>query len=85
MYFEIIKNIINNWDPIELLEHAPEDEYNDEILEISSRFVKEVNELVCVIYNVVKLSFGETFDKSLDDCYLIAENIIKKYKCKNNI
>ena len=31
MYFEIIKNIINNWDPIELLEHAPEDEYNDEI------------------------------------------------------
>ena len=65
MYFEIIKNIINNWDPIELL--------------------KEVNELVCVIYNVFKLSFGETFDKSLDDCYLIAENIIKKYKCKNNI
>ncbi len=77
MYFETIKKNINKWDPIELLAHAPEDEYNEEILEICNRFENEIDKLSCVIYNVFKISFGETFNKSLKDCYVIAENIIK--------
>ncbi|MCM1260429.1 MAG: DUF1871 family protein [Prevotella sp.] len=71
-----ISQIINEWDPIKVLIHTPMDEYNDETFEISNKYVNDVNELSKIIHNVFKMNFGETFNYSLQDCYMIAEKII---------
>ena len=38
MNFEIIKKVIDKWDPIDLLDHAPPDEYDIESWEILLKF-----------------------------------------------
>ncbi|MEA4831880.1 hypothetical protein SDC9_124022 [bioreactor metagenome] len=73
-----IKLIINEWDPIDLLLHAPEDEYAFEIKEIKKLLNDNINleNLSEGIYEIFKLNFGDIFKKSKSDCILIAEKIL---------
>ena len=73
-----VKKIINNWDPIDLLLHAPKDEYHSEInaIEKALALYSTDIELGNYIYNVFSKSFGITFDKSVSECVEIAQNIL---------
>ena len=79
---ECIKNIIDDWDPIELLSsYAPPDEYDSEskkISTLSENFI-EIDKICLgeIIFKVFTQSFGDDiFLKSLDECTEIAEKII---------
>lgn len=75
---EIIKKVINEWDPIGLMEFAPQDEYDDECLLIFQEFSKNQESLGKVIYDTFNKSFGEAFQDNLTNCIKIAEEIEKK-------
>lgn len=61
MKYVNIKKIIDCWDPIDLLIHAPSDEYHSEILEIENLLdsSKDIFDLTEGIYQVFVKSFGE--------------------------
>lgn len=74
-----IKQIIDRWDPIGLLAHAPEDEYHSEISEIEALLRKgtNVSALADGIYRIFSSSFGtDIFRQSRSDCRTVAENIL---------
>ena len=74
-----IKNIIDNWDPIDLLLHAPDDEYYLEIEKIEHLLnsTDDLNELAEGIFKVFEESFGEEiFVKSKDECKKIAQILL---------
>lgn len=78
-YMNYIKEIINLWDPMDLLNHAPNDEYNSEIEEIECLLnsSKDISELAEGIYQVFVKSFGENnFCMSRSECAVIAKKII---------
>ena len=80
MKFEIIKTIIDEWDPIELLSHCPFDEYDEISMELSQilNCNVDVEFLAKEIYNLFIREFGiSTFDKSVDECALIAQKIME--------
>lgn len=56
-----IKNIINEWDPIDLFPFAPEDEYNKEIEKISDILTLDISlEVLAIkIKQIFVDSFGE--------------------------
>ena len=71
MRYEKIKQIIDEWDPIGLLVHAPIDEYSQECQKIAERISETCSlELAGkVIYEVFSESFGnDTFDKNMYEC-----------------
>ena len=72
---EVVKRIINEWDPINLFPDAPENEYwseIDSIIEKSSR-LENSEELAKVIQTVFIDSFDEDiFRYSFDECLKIA-------------
>ena len=73
-----IKQIINAWDPIDLLYHAPEDEYHSEIEDIDAA-LKQTTDVVTLsdfIYNIFTKSFGCNFQKTKQECLEIANKII---------
>ena len=75
----IIKTIIDEWDPIDLLSHAPSDEYHSEIEEIEQllKSAKDKVELSTGIYNIFIKSFGEfSFQKAKSECDAIAQKIL---------
>ncbi len=78
MQYEIVKTIIDDWDPIDLLSFAPKDEY-DPISQTISKMVSKndtVESIANIVYRVSLESFGEiTFEKSKDDCMEVAKNI----------
>ena len=74
---EIIKKVINEWDPIGLIEFAPQDEYDNECLLIFQEFSRTQESLGKVIYDTFRKSFGETFQDDLSDCIKIAAKILK--------
>ena len=77
----IVKIIINDWDPINLLSHAPDDEYHSEIAEIENLLIltKDYLELAKGIYDIFLKSFGEvSFQKTVSECAGIAKEILKK-------
>lgn len=73
-----VKEIINKWDPIDLLSHAPDDEYHSEISEISELLKKSTDlELIADgIYSVFNKSFRGEFSKTKDECRKIAKLIL---------
>lgn len=75
--FANIFRIINSWDPIELLKNDLNENYNNEIVEIYDKFLNKENELPYIIYEVFKNKFPESFSYTLNDCFLIANQIIK--------
>lgn len=74
-----VQQQINGWDPIDLLIHTPQDEYEWEIQQIylfvnsSPKSSKEA--VGKKIYDVFSLSFGLTFNRSLSECISIAEKL----------
>ena len=71
-----VKRIIDQWDPVDLLSHAPDDEYDEEIdlIQLLSGKFNDSETLGKGIYDVFVRSFGkETFDKSAEECAIIAE------------
>ena len=76
-----IKLIINDWDPINLLIHAPDDEYHSEIREIERllKTTKNYTDLAEGIYDVFIEAFGNnSFKKSKSECRIIAQKILSE-------
>lgn len=76
MKFDIIKKEIDKWDPINLLDHAPSDEYDIESMEILFEFQQDIEQNGIIIYDVFSKAFGETFTRSVNECVGIAQNIM---------
>ena len=77
---KIVKSIIDNWDPIDIMSFSPDDEYEPEILEIEQLLcaTNDVNELADGIYNIFRFYFNDIFKNSESDCVIIAKSIIKE-------
>lgn len=76
---ELVKRIINEWDPIDLLSHAPKDEYLSEIVEIQNLLKKTDNlgELADGIWKIFVNSFSEEiFNKNKEECIQIARALL---------
>lgn len=74
-----IKKIIDKWDPIDLLSHAPDDEYHSEISQIEALLKTTSNDLELIangIYSVFSKSFQGEFSKTKDECKEIAKLIL---------
>lgn len=78
MNFEIIKKEIEKWDPIDLLNHAPSDEYDTESREVLLKFQHSIEQNGMIIYEVLSKVFGTTFTKSVDECVCIAKKIMEQ-------
>jgi len=77
----VVKMVIDEWDPINLLSHAPNDEYYLEIKEIEKllRTTNNYTDLAEGIYEIFINFFGESsFKKDKSECILIARKILKK-------
>lgn len=80
MNFIQIKEVIDNWDPIDLWRsHCPKDEYDSETREIA-KLINGLNDemsIAEIIYNVFITSFNsEQFNYTVEDCLLIAKKIL---------
>lgn len=76
-----VKQVVNNWDPIDLLFHAPNDEYYSEIEKIQHllRITNDSAELAEGIFNVFLESFGEDiFNKSKEECKQVAQILLSQ-------
>ena len=79
MYF--VKRIIDDWDPIDLLSHAPKNEYHSEIDEIERMLCStdDFSELAEGIFKVFRESFGDVnFKKSKAECVKIAQALLSQ-------
>ena len=75
---QIVKTIINEWDPIDIFPLFPEDEYEVEIDLIIEYIIsfKDKKVLGSKIYELFKEQFGTGFLKSYDECFKIADKIL---------
>lgn len=78
---EYIKKIIDEWDPIDLLPFAPQDEYDSETKKIYDTIKDNAHvshqHLSKTVYNVFKESFGEdVFLKTAEECMIVANKIL---------
>jgi len=73
-----IKEIINLWDPLDLLSCAPDDEYNPEIVAIE-QLIKTTNDYTQLaegIYQIFLTACGPiSFQKTKQECAEIAKKI----------
>ena len=79
---DIVKNIINGWDPVNLFPFAPSDEYHTEIeeIEILLQSTNDYKQFAEGISDIFKQSFGaEAFQKTKYECELIAKKILLLY------
>lgn len=80
--YNTIKSIIDQWDPLLLLNIAPDDEYNPEIKKIvkfinASDYIND-SELAKEIQNIFLLAFGSSFHKDYDTCIEISKKILEQ-------
>lgn len=85
---DVLRVVINEWDPIDLLSIAPEDEYDpeiNEILKIVTGIEVDTEQLATILQKVFIQYFNEElFDKGLSECELIANRILNlSSKLKN--
>lgn len=76
---DMLTKIINEWDPTNLMSHAPDDEYELEIEKIRKALESTNNEfeLAKTIMNIFLESSGEEFyKKTLEECVLVARRIL---------
>ena len=76
---DYIKKIIDDWDPIGLLSHAPDDEYQTEIEEIQQllKICDDTEMLSEGIFCIFDKAFGkDVFLKTREDCEGIARILI---------
>jgi len=74
-----VKEIINKWDPIEMLSYTPSDEYHSEITKVEDilRITKDCEAIADGIFTIFIEAFGEdVFKKTKQDCIKIADKII---------
>lgn len=74
-----VKEIIDRWDPIDLLSHAPGDEYHSEVEKVEKllRITKDCEAIADGIFTVFVNAFGEdVFKKTKQDCIEIANRIL---------
>lgn len=70
--------IINEWDPMNFLSHAPDDEYEeeaklvDELLEQTN----DVHELANGLKIIFTRMFGDDFKKAYEECLQIAYKLL---------
>lgn len=82
--FVIVKEIIDEWDPINLLPHAPDDEYESEIKDIVNQLytVESSEGLAVVIHNVFVNWFGkdslDSIHYTIPKCRPVAQKIWDK-------
>lgn len=81
--FTLVKKIINEWDPSELLAiHCPEDEYHSEINEITIYIEAQENlkddELGNYIYKIFKEYLEEQFNETREKSIEVSQRIIKE-------
>jgi len=77
--YELIKSIIDEWDPVGLLENgAPIDEYDLEVELICNKLHKEItiDELSLILQNVLLFTFDDTVSKK--DYLITSKKIINK-------
>jgi hypothetical protein len=62
--------VINEWDPMKFLSHAPEDEYEEEVKLINELLTQtnDVNEFAIGIQSIFTRMFEEDYKKSYEDC-----------------
>lgn len=72
------KQIINQWDPMNLLSHAPDDEYEEEIILINDFLAqtKDVDQVANEINTIFIKMFGADFKNGYNDCLEIAKKIL---------
>lgn len=79
MDFDFVKKYIDMWDPMDLLSHAPRDEYDWESTKISN-LSKKGQDLGKVIFEVFQESFGEEcFCRTLAECEELAGRMIRDF------
>jgi hypothetical protein len=74
-----IRQIITDWDPQNLMSHAPDDEYDYEVKMIEDYFMMSIcseADLSRKIIQVFSEQFGDDFIKSQEECLNIAKKII---------
>jgi len=74
-----VKEIIDLWDPIDLLSHAPGDEYHSEVTKVENllRITKDCEAIADGIFTIFLNAFGEdVFKKTKQDCIEIANKIL---------
>ena len=81
MDIKYITNVINAWDPIDLLAFAPKDEYEYEIMLIAKLLKKtnDVEEVAKGIQRIFSERFGDDiFKKNIQECTCVAKSILGK-------
>ncbi|WP_313893273.1 DUF1871 family protein [Psychrobacillus sp.] len=83
-HYQIVKEVINEWDPKYLLRYTSEDEYDREISLIVSLLptVTSVEELAVVIQKVFDKMFSVSEAHSINNCYPSALKIWNKVNNK---
>jgi hypothetical protein len=81
-----LTEIINAWDPTNLMSHAPDDEYNLEIKMIGEllKTTSSEKELAKGIQKIFLETCGDEFFKeAFEECITIARKILKEYRAHN--
>lgn len=76
MLFKSVKQVIDEWDPIGLLDFAPDDEYSEECQQILENYCNDTNKLGEIIFNIFKNNFDDAFTQTKENCIDIAKIII---------
>ncbi|MFJ7973820.1 hypothetical protein [Psychrobacillus sp. NPDC096389] len=78
-HYQIVKEVINDWDPMHLLRYTSEEEYDPEISRIVSRLpTASVEKLAIVIHEVFDEMFSRSRVTSINNCYPSALKIWNK-------
>jgi hypothetical protein len=80
--FSIVKKVIDEWDPFNLLAiHCPDDEYDEEIQDIVEVLprIKDAEEMANEINRIMFKAFDKDFKKS-NDCLMVGKRIYKLLK-----
>lgn len=80
-HYQIVKEVINDWDPMNFLSFSSEDEYDPEISRIVSRLpTASVEKLAVVIHQVFDEMFSRSRSRipSINNCYPSALKIWDK-------
>lgn len=83
---DFVTQIINSWDPIDLLAISPDDEYEVEIFLINQavKTTDDTNNLAEKIQKIfIKAFSDEVFKKTFADCLDVAERLLKEKRRKD--
>jgi hypothetical protein len=77
---KVVQRTINEWNPLELVPDAPEDEFDGEAIMVYSAFIKakSVSELAEKIRAIFTTRLGHEF--SNEECFKVAKQIWEELK-----